>query len=160
MKKMEKSFLQTSVILETPPSTSDAEEEDEDCDPSNLVHHSTTTHTVTFKCIGSTMESSYQEKLACVAQLRNLDHDVPCHFYPEPDNPYDSLAIAFKCEIDEKWHTIGYVRPALKDKQVTSISIDWVKFIIFLALSLIAGIKISRIGEWSRAVVLSQSARM
>ena len=28
---------------------------------------------------------------------------------PEPENPQDSKAIAFKCKVDGKWCVIGYV---------------------------------------------------
>ena len=87
---------------------------------------------------------------------------------PEPENPFDSLAIAFRCEVDSSWHTIGYVvkealddvHGALSAKKITAVSFDWVKFVIYWRTpGWYAGIKISRIGEWSRTVVLSQSAK-
>ena len=31
------------------------------------------------------------------------------HAEPEPNNQYDSKAIAFVCNIDEKWQRIGYI---------------------------------------------------
>ena len=44
------------------------------------------THTLTFKCIGSTKEESYQETY--ISQ-NNLVHDTEV-LQPESDNPYDS----------------------------------------------------------------------
>ena len=52
------------------------------------------THTVTFKCMGTTKEDRYHETLARVAQLRNAGQDIPYRLQPEPENPFDSLAIA------------------------------------------------------------------
>jgi hypothetical protein len=34
---------------------------------------------------------------------------VPVELFPEPHNPYDSRAIAFKAFVHDDWHTIGYV---------------------------------------------------
>ena len=125
------------------------------------------TYTVTFKCIGTTKEGRYQETLACVAQLRNAGQEVLCKLQPEPENPFDSLAIAFGCEVDNSLHTIGYVvkealndvHEALSAKKITAVSFDWVKFIIYWRTpGWYTGVKISRIGEWSQRVVLSQSA--
>ena len=76
---------------------------------------------------------------ACVAQLRNAGQEILCRLQPEPEKPFDSLAIAFRCEVDSSWHTIGYVvKEALDDvhetilaKKITAVSFDWVKFIIY-----------------------------
>ena len=35
--------------------------------------------------------------------------NVPVKIEHERDNPYDSKAIAFKCQLDNKWQRIGYV---------------------------------------------------
>ena len=35
--------------------------------------------------------------------------NIPVRLVKEPLNPCDSRAIAFKCEVDNKWYTIGYV---------------------------------------------------
>ena len=163
-----------TVIPETPPAVSDEEEaeeeeeQEEECDGFHLGFSPIVTHTVTFKCIGTTKEDRYQETLARIAQLRNADQEVLCKLQPEPENPFDSLAIAFRCEIDSYWHTIGYVvkealddvHEALSAKKITAVSFDWVKFVIYWRTpGWYAGIKISRIGEWSRTVVLSQSAK-
>ena len=61
------------------------------------------THTVTFKCIGTTKETQYQERLKRIAQLHDRGLQVSCQLKPEPDNPFDSNAIAFECQIDGIW---------------------------------------------------------
>ena len=87
----------------------------------------------------TTKEDRYQETLARIAQLRNAGQEILCRLQPEPENPFDSLAIVFRCEVDSSWHTIGYVvKEALDDvheailaKKITAVSFDWVKFIIY-----------------------------
>ena len=169
-----------TVIPETPPPyASDEEEEaedktensDEENENANAESDSIlpVTHAVTFKCIGCTKENAYQEMLKRIAQMQHRGEDVPCKIQPEPENPIDSEAIAFKCKLDDQWHTIGYVvkevlkevHEALAQNKVTNVSIDWVKFVIYWKTpGWFAGIKITKIGEWSRTVVMSQSARM
>ena len=169
-----------TVIPETPPPyASDEEEKAEDKTENSGEENENAnaesdsilpvTHTVTFKCIGCTKENAYQEILKCIAQMQHRGEDVPCKIQPEPENPIDSEAIAFKCKLDDQWHTIGYVvkevlkevHEALAQNKVTNVSIDWVKFVIYWKTpGWFAGIKITKIGEWSRTVVMSQSARM
>ena len=73
-------------------------------------------NTVPCKCIGTTKEIQYQERFKQIAKLRNRGLEVPCHLKPEPDNPFDSNAIAFECQIDGMWQIIGYiVREALDE---------------------------------------------
>ena len=52
----------------------------------------TTTHIVTFKCIGTLYEQSRQEALKRAADLIDLHvgESVQVKLVPEPDNPYDS----------------------------------------------------------------------
>jgi len=65
-------------------------------------------HTVTFKCIGAVHDPHAQDVLRRVGDL--LDNNVvPVNILPEPSNPFDIQAIAFKCWIDEDWQRIGYV---------------------------------------------------
>jgi len=64
-------------------------------------------HTVTFKCIGVTHIKDAQKNLDRACTLLNEDKQhVPV---PEPDNPKDNKAIAFKCFFDGSWHIIGYI---------------------------------------------------
>lgn len=66
--------------------------------------------------MGTTKDGRHQETLARVAQLRSAGQEVQCKLQVEPENPIDSLAIAFRCEVDNSWHTIGYVvKKALND---------------------------------------------
>ena len=68
------------------------------------------THTVVFKCIGVTKEKKYQDTLKYAK--KRLDDDgfkLPVKFQPEPDNKWDSKAIAFMCQDNLGWQRIGYV---------------------------------------------------
>ena len=85
--------------------TSDSEpEEAETCT-------TTLQHSVKFKCVGVTLDASYQTVLRRARDLRNAGVNVPVRLQPEPNNPVDSKAtcIAFICEVDDKWKRIGYV---------------------------------------------------
>jgi hypothetical protein len=46
--------------------------------------------------MGTTKEDRYQEVLADVAQLRNAGQEIVYKLQQEPENPFDSLAIAFR----------------------------------------------------------------
>ena len=131
-------------------------------------NNSFVTHTVTFKCIGCTKELQYQEALCRAYQLLGSGN-ITCRLKPEPDNPVDSEAIAFECDIDQRWRIIGYVvREALKElhqvmeeNEIIGVSINWIKYIIvWKSPGWFAGIDITRIGEWSSTNMKSQSARM
>ena len=65
--------------------------------------------TGTFKCIGTQHDMHAQNILSKVSQMLRNGQEVPVNVYPEPDNPYDANAIAFKCWVDDKWHRIRYV---------------------------------------------------
>jgi len=53
-------------------------------------------YTVTFKSIGAVHDTHAQDVLRRVSDL--LDNNVvPVNIFPEPSNPFDSRAIAFKC---------------------------------------------------------------
>ena len=94
-----------------------------------------------------------------------LEHgeQVPVKIVPEPDNQYDSKAIAFQCKVDSKWHKIGYiVREALDDvhralvqKKIISVKFAWAKYLVVWMRSgpgYYAGINIALNGEWSHEV--------
>lgn len=130
------------------------------------------THTVMFKCIGVTREVDYQSTL-CEANtsLRN-NEDVPVRLTPEPNNLYDSQAIAFECQLkDKKWRRIGYVvrealeemHRALNNGDILSVRFGWIKFIADWYMSgpgYFAGIKISKRGDWPASVVRCGSTRL
>ena len=67
------------------------------------------THTITFKWIGATKTLGAQAALKKVSELLASGNHVPVELFPEPQNPYDSCAIAFKDFVNDDWHTIGYV---------------------------------------------------
>lgn len=163
------------VIPETPPPPdSDEDDSDEDDEPSRCGAMALdvclqVTHTVTFKCIGTTKENKYQEYLARISQLCDRGTQVPCRVKVEPDNPFDSKAIAFECQIDGVWHIIGYVvrealaelHEALAGKKITQVSLAWVKFQLFWrAVGWYAGINITRSGQWSLAILHCQSSKV
>lgn len=153
-------------------STPDNEsEDDEDSDAVVPVNCSVNvmTHTLTFKCMGSTKEQRYQNILRQVSQILCTDAVVPCRITKEPGNPIDSRAIAFECNIDGKWQIIGYVvkealeevHQAIEAKKILEVAIDWVKFQLFWrAPGWYAGIKITREGKWSSVAMQSQSSKV
>ena len=57
------------------------------------------THTVTFKCIRSTIRKNINA--GC-----ERGEAVPCTLEPEPNNPVDYQAITFKCKVDGAWYPI------------------------------------------------------
>ena len=120
-----------------------------------------------FKCIGCTKEHRYQETLCRAAQYMAKDEDVACILEAEPSNPVDAKAIAFKCEVDGSWKTIGYavsevlddLHAALEQKVIINVKFEWIKLIFHWRVpGWYAGISITRNGEWSSVVCLAQSA--
>ncbi len=95
------------------------------------------THTVVFKCIGTTKEESYQEVLAKSNRRLRNGENVPVRLTPEPSNPVNSKAIAFECEIDGHWERIGYVvnevleevHIAINNEKIEGVRFKWIKFI-------------------------------
>jgi len=53
-------------------------------------------HTVTFKCIGTTHDPHAQEVFEKVSLLLEKGVKVPVDIFPVADNPRDKQAIAFK----------------------------------------------------------------
>lgn len=114
--------------------------------------------TVTFKCIGVTRETSYQNYLEKVSQLFLEGKQVPVKPEPEPNNPFDSRAVAFQCQLGKKWCTIGYVIKELCDSVHDAISSDsiicskfaWVKYKVVKKTGpgFYAAIDITRRGTW------------
>ena len=128
------------------------------------------THIVTFKCIGTTHDMHAQEVLSKVSKLLKDDVEVPVKLVCEPENQYDSKAIAFMCLLSEQWHRIGYVvsealdhvHKALADKKIIFVRFSWVKYIVIWRHSgpgYYAGINIAIDGEWPRQVTRVASTR-
>lgn len=55
------------------------------------------THSLTFKCIGSTKEARYQEVLALANVKIRKGETAQVKLKKETDNPFDANAIAFMC---------------------------------------------------------------
>ena len=74
---------------------------------------------------------------------------------PEPENQYDSEAIAFHCKVVDKWNTIEYVREAhghvhafMPDNRICSVQEKWTRS----GPGFFAGINITANGEWPLVV--------
>lgn len=127
------------------------------------------THTITFKCIGTTHDRTSQETLAKVAPLLENDKEVPVGVFPEPNNVYDAKAICFKCYIDGEWKRIGYivrealdhVHDAITMKKIISVKFGWVKYLAIWRSGpgFYAGINIAHNGEWHADIVKCSSTR-
>ena len=146
---------------------SDSEQE---LEPDDAHHRLKQTHTVTFKCIGTTHDPTAQDTLRQASSKLKDGEEVPVQIVPEPENQYDSKAIAFKCNISGKWYRIGYVvREALNDvhkalaqKRVLDVSFAWAKYMVTWMRSgpgYYAGINITIIGEWPVQVCRCASTR-
>ena len=119
-----------------------------------------TSHTVTFKCMGTTKDNDHQETLRATSGLLREGSDVPVRLRPEPDNPVDANAIAFECQIGSDWKRIGYVvrdilmevHEAITKQNIISVKIAWIKYLLCWKNSgpgFYAGINVSICGSWS-----------
>ena len=143
---------------------------DSEVPPSRVASSIPVTHTITFKCIGTVRSPAYQNSLKKVCQLRTEGHEVPVNIYCEPENPVDSKAIAFKCQIADEWHTIGYVvsealdavHMAIRNQDIVSVRFSWVNYLVSWSRSgpgYYAGINITVRGRWPKEVVRCASTR-
>ena len=116
------STLQTTVIVDTPPQCSSpvfhswrqlyihregfspplfsSSEEEVDRAEGEVIPPPL--HTVAFKVMGTTKIAGAQEVLEEARDRLHQNEDVPVQIIPEPENPVDKNAIAFKCRIDSK----------------------------------------------------------
>ena len=148
---------------DSPDVTTPSESDESDDDSIPVI-----THAVIFKCIGVHKERRYQEILSEASTRLEDGQRVPVKLYPEPDNPVDSKAIAFMCQIvDSAWERIGYavsevldeLHDAISGGKIISVSFDYIKYSVhFSKLGWYAGIRISRSGEWSSKVLRSRAA--
>ena len=114
-------------------STGDASSDEEDISIPEI------THSVIFKCIGVHKDMEYQDTLALANRNRNDGKTVPVQLKPEPNNPYDSNAVAFVCQTDENadWKRIGYVvrevapevLSVINNKKLLSVKFLRIKFL-------------------------------
>ena len=123
--------------------------------------------TVTFKCIGVTRDPMYQDCLKTVSGLLQAGTTVPVKVIPEPNNPFDSRALAFQCLIDNKWQVIGYVikelcdivHEAIADSSIISVRFAWVRYKVVRTTGpgYYAAIDITRKGKWPPIIHRSAS---
>ena len=74
--------------------------------------------------------------LKTVSGVLQAGTSVPVKVIPEPNNPFDSRALAFQCLIDNKWQLIGYlikelcdiVHEAIADGSIISARFAWVRY--------------------------------
>lgn len=121
--------------------------------------------TCTLKCIGVTRSASYQETLKEVNKSIKDGNAVPVKVVPEPSNPYNSRAISFQCQLQQKWHTIGYVvheicdsvHDALSSNSIVSVQFAWVKYKVVknTGPGYYAAIDVTRRGTWPPVVTQS-----
>lgn len=129
------------------------------------------THTVVFKCIGATHNQQSQEVLSEAANLIKKGTEIPVKLMKEPENEFDSKAIAFHCKLPTKdWIKIGYVvrevlehvHKALDEKKIMSVKFDWVKYLVIWSKSgpgFYAGIRVTLNGEWPKDVCRYQISK-
>ena len=128
------------------------------------------TSTVTFKCIGTQHDQHAQGILEIVSHYLDEGNEVPVNIYPEPTNPRDTKAIAFKCWIENDWHRIGYVvseardevNDALQNGKILEVKFSWARYLVKWVRSgpgWYAGINITIAGQWSTAIHHSASSR-
>ena len=89
----------TSITVIPETSSEEVDDTDEERDDDTEIQPEIT-HSIVFKCIGCTKEHRYQEILCRAAQYLARGEDLPCIVEPEPSNPVDARAIAFKCKVD------------------------------------------------------------
>ena len=125
---------------------------------------------IVFKCIGTNKETLYQELLAEANRLLRTGVKVSVRLTPEPNNPVNSRAIAFECQVHGKWGRIGYVvnevleevHKAINNNEIVETNFKWIKFITDWYMSgpgYFTAISISKLGNWAPVVVSYQSTR-
>ena len=96
-------------------------------------------HSVVFKCMGCVKEHRYQEILAIASKRMKDGETVAVKLQEEPDNPFDSSAIAFVCMLEDKWERIGYVvkevldpvHDAIRNNHITEVRLyEWPKSVL------------------------------
>ena len=81
---------------------------------------------------------------------------------PEHDNPYDSHAVAFECQVDACWRVFGYVIKELRDHvldaiskgDIISVDFAWIKFKILKTTraGYYTAVRVTKKKEWAQIV--------
>ena len=157
-------------ISETSFGDLDFDSDETHCSEFSDTEESPVYSTVTFKCIGTQYDDHAQVIFGKVSQLLDHEQEVPVNLFPEPDNPKDAKAIAFKCWIEDKWHRIGYVVKEAQDSvhearasdAIINMKFSWAQYLLCWTESgpgYYAGINITKRGLWSATVDRSASTR-
>ena len=110
---------------------------------------------------GTHKRKKYQDTLRYAKQQLDNGIRLPLKLQPEPDNKYDSKAIAFMCQDNLDWQRIGYVLRELTDEvhsainngKILNVAFDWIKYCVhFSTCGWYTGIRITLNGEWSPQV--------
>ncbi len=127
------------------------------------------THSVIFKCMGTTKSVRSQEVLSEAATKLKNHETIEVRLRKEPTNPKDSRAIAFDCSLrSNHWDCIGYVvkealdgvHQATEQCSIVTVNLNWVRYITHWSRcdpGWYCGIKITKKGDWSREVVRCSS---
>ena len=121
--------------------------------------------------MGTIFDQSRQSALEKAADLMGKGENVPIKLVPEPENKYDSKAVAFHCELEGKWYLIGYavrevlddVHTAIDEKKIISVKFAWVKYRVVWMRSgpgYYAGIDITLQGKWPKIVTQHASTHL
>ncbi len=105
-------------------------------------------HTVPFKCIGTTKEHSYQDILAEANRLIRTCETVPVRLTPDPSNPINAKAIPFECQINGHWQRIGYAVNEVLDELHRDMRNNVIIGVNFKngSNSLLTGTEVDRVG--------------
>ena len=95
------------ILLKTLSGTIQTDSKDCGSDPEDSVEF--IPHSLIFKCIGNTKSQDYQTALREARDILSGDGTVTVKLVHEPRNPCDARALAFMCELNGKFHRIGYV---------------------------------------------------
>ncbi len=161
-------MIDDDILEHTDEYKENASDNDDDTDADEISPSDT--HTVTFKCIGASRSANYQAPLKKASALLREGHSVPMKLVAEPDNPVDSKTIAFKCQIGEKWFTIGYIVSEALDhvhKEITknnihSVEFSWARYLMTwyrCGPGYYAGINVTIRGKWPQVGVKCASTR-
>jgi len=128
------------------------------------------THTISFKVIGCTKETRYQQALQVASRQLDVGVHVPVHIEVEPGNPVDPNAIAFMCNVNGSIQRIGYVvkeaksavLQALNVNDIIAVKFKWVRYVTDwyrMGPGYFAAVNITKKGMWPVQVVRARSTR-
>ena len=118
------------------------------------------TSAVNFKCVGVTRDALYQENLKKAFLARKEGRSVGVRLMPQPDNPYDSHAVAFECQVDDSGGVFGYVirelcdhvLNAISNEEIISVDFAWIKYKILktTGAGYYASVKVTKKKQWAQ----------